>query len=135
MLLVAPLVYGLLRGPPGALFSLLGLFACGLPTYLFFRNGGMGGGDVKLFAALGAMTGPVMGTEILMISVLVACLQALVLVVRRRQLHQVASTSWQIAKNVFLPRSRQVQVDPDRLTALRLGPSVLVATVLVLVRT
>jgi prepilin peptidase CpaA len=132
MLILAPVYHWLVQGPNGALTSLLGILACGLPTYLFFRTGGMGGGDVKLFAGLGALAGPVMGAEILMFSVLLACLQALVLVIRRGQLRQVAVTSWQMAKNGFLPRSRQVPVDQAQLTALRLGPAILVGTLLAL---
>jgi prepilin peptidase CpaA len=45
-------------GVPGALFSLGGLVT-GLGLFLFFYlSGGIGAGDVKLMAAVGAMVGP-----------------------------------------------------------------------------
>lgn len=55
----AGLAFGLLTtGPRGGLFALAGL-ALGLALFLpFFLLGGLGAGDVKLLAALGAWLGP-----------------------------------------------------------------------------
>ena len=50
-------------GGRGALFAGLGVLICGATPLLFHRLGAMGGGDVKLFAALGALVGPGMGLE------------------------------------------------------------------------
>ncbi len=42
---------------PGIASSAAGFFVGGVPLYLFFAAGWMGGGDVKLMAAVGALTG------------------------------------------------------------------------------
>jgi prepilin peptidase CpaA len=42
----------------GALFSFLGALLCALPPFIAFVKRQMGGGDVKLFGAIGAMVGP-----------------------------------------------------------------------------
>ncbi len=53
--------YGGLRGI-GA--SLLGAFACGAVPFLAWRKGEMGGGDVKLFTAIGALVGLTFGFDV-----------------------------------------------------------------------
>ena len=54
-------VVGSLRGIG---FALLGAIACGLVPFLAWRKGEMGGGDVKLFAAIGALVGPALGFDV-----------------------------------------------------------------------
>lgn len=54
---LAPSSYGLAFGIEYALHSLAAGLLGGLVPYLLFRRGAMGGGDVKLFGALGAVTG------------------------------------------------------------------------------
>ena len=48
----------------GAGYALLGAVACGLIPFLAWKKGEMGGGDVKLFAAIGALVGPVAGFDV-----------------------------------------------------------------------
>lgn len=63
--------------------SLLGLLACGgamLVCYVFFP-GGVGGGDVKLLAMVGAFLGVMVGLEVMLWTfVLAACMALIVLV-------------------------------------------------------
>ncbi len=44
--------------------SLLGGIACGLIPFFAWKKGEMGGGDVKLFAAIGALVGPSVGFDV-----------------------------------------------------------------------
>jgi len=44
--------------------ALGGAFACGFIPFIAWKKGEMGGGDVKLFAALGAIMGPLMGFDV-----------------------------------------------------------------------
>jgi prepilin peptidase CpaA len=81
-LLLAGLVYhGVSHGAPGLADSLLGAllgFGILLP---FYALGGMGGGDVKLMAAVGAWLGLLPTFAVFLASSLVAGLYALILVV------------------------------------------------------
>jgi prepilin peptidase CpaA len=52
---------GLVRG---AGFALLGAFACGLIPFFAWKKREMGAGDVKLFAAIGALIGPSLGFDV-----------------------------------------------------------------------
>ncbi|MGB8332667.1 MAG: A24 family peptidase [Polyangiales bacterium] len=56
-IVLAPLLYGLAFGLGHAVHSVGAALLSGLVPYALFRRGAMGGGDVKLFAALGAITG------------------------------------------------------------------------------
>jgi prepilin peptidase CpaA len=93
----APLVHGWLSGPGALLRSLLALLLCGLVPYLMFRRGGMGGGDVKLFAAVGAVAGLGAGLQIELVSMLLACVWGLGLLVFRGDLLAVLRRALQIA--------------------------------------
>lgn len=55
---------GFSGGMRGLGYSLLGAVACGLIPFLAWKNGEMGGGDVKLFAAIGALVGPGFGFDV-----------------------------------------------------------------------
>lgn len=55
---------GFTGGLRGAGFALLGALACGLIPFLAWKKGEMGGGDVKLFAAIGALVGLTIGFDV-----------------------------------------------------------------------
>ncbi len=64
-------------------------FAMGLgPMLAVFLTGGVGGGDVKLMAAIGALTGWRFTLETLFLGLLVAVLMAMVILLRRRMAMQ-----------------------------------------------
>ncbi len=56
--------HGFLGGFRGVGFALLGAFACGIVPFFAWKKGEMGGGDVKLFAAIGALVGPAVGFDV-----------------------------------------------------------------------
>jgi prepilin peptidase CpaA len=79
---------GLTGGPApmqlGLMGSILG-FAMGFgPMLAVFLTGGIGGGDVKLMGAVGALTGWRFTLEALFLGLLVAVLMAVVILIRRR---------------------------------------------------
>jgi prepilin peptidase CpaA len=68
-LTLPPLVIGLVvhawsGGLPALVATLLAALGCFAPAYFLFVRGGLGGGDVKLFAALGAVLGFRAGLEV-----------------------------------------------------------------------
>jgi prepilin peptidase CpaA len=64
VLVLAIAGHGLALGWDGACLALLGALICGATPFLFHRLGAMGGGDVKLFAAIGALVGPSIGFDV-----------------------------------------------------------------------
>ncbi len=73
--IVLLLVCGVLRGiwEQKLLDGAIGLFACGVPILLLSvtpRHGDIGGGDVKLCAALGALLGPFNGSLVILIALM-----------------------------------------------------------------
>src|SRR5678815_4298059 len=54
----APIAHGLFFGFSALLDSVIGLLVCAIvPLFLYYRGEGMAGGDVKVFAAIGAVGG------------------------------------------------------------------------------
>ena len=132
-LLAAPLLYLMLRGAGGLTFSLAGALACGLVPYLLFRSGSMGGGDVKLLAALGAIGGPELGLELELMGLTVAAAYAIVLLAVRGQLGKTLLSSLFLAINIFLPARMRRPMPTTEMMPMRLGVPLFVGTVAALV--
>jgi prepilin peptidase CpaA len=75
---------GLLNGAPGLAQAVVGAFAAGFPAVLLFRLRAMGGGDVKLLAACGALIGPAAGFQLLLATALAGGGMALAMIAFRR---------------------------------------------------
>jgi prepilin peptidase CpaA len=129
-LLVAPLVYLLVGGPTALLSSLFGALVCAaVPALVFFASpAGMGGGDVKLLAAIGALAGAYLGIEIELYSFLAISAYALLLLAWRGQLRSALRNSVLTFLNLFLPRERRWPIVAESMTTLRLGGAILVAS-------
>jgi prepilin peptidase CpaA len=71
-------VLALVQHGASGIFFALGGFAVGFfPAFVLFALGGMGGGDVKLLGAIGAIAGAVAATETLILAFLIGGLFAL----------------------------------------------------------
>jgi prepilin peptidase CpaA len=128
-LLAALVLHFITQGAGGLALSLAGALVCGLVPYLLFRQGTMGGGDVKLLAALGALGGPEVGLEIELIGMTLAALYALAVLAWRGGLARTLLSSLWIVANVFLPASKRREIKQTELVALRLGVPLLLGTV------
>jgi prepilin peptidase CpaA len=128
-LLAAPLLYLFFQGAGGLLFSLAGALACGIIPYLMFRTGSMGGGDVKLLAALGALGGPQLGLEIEFLGMTIAAVYALALLAYRGGLAKTLIASLWLAINVFLPERMRRERPKTDMMPLRLGVPLFLGTV------
>ena len=129
-LFLVPIAYGVMFGSDQVLMSLTGLFGCGLFPYLLFRRKAMGGGDVKLFAALGAINGFSSGVQMFALIMLTAALQACFVLHNRKQLGTVLANMFQMCANLFRPKSQQRVLTRDGMTEMRLGPALLIGTLL-----
>ena len=130
VLIIAPLFEAVVGGLRGFVGSLLGIVICGLVPFIFHRVGAMGGGDVKLFAALGALGGPSIGLEIELLALSFAFFWGLMVLAYRGHLLRALGTSGVLVFNVFLPESRRRPVEPQELTSLRIGAAILAGTCL-----
>jgi prepilin peptidase CpaA len=99
--------------------------------YRVSRGTAIGGGDVKLFATLGALVGPTLGLEIQFSSfVLLGAIAITQLTFAGRLWRLLVSLGW-ILVNPFLPRHRRRVLAPDALTQMRMGPAIFLGAVLV----
>lgn len=73
-----------LEGSGGLALAVVGVFAAGFPALVLFRLRAMGGGDVKLLAACGALLGPSTGLELLLATAVVGGGMALATIALRR---------------------------------------------------
>ena len=103
-------------------FSLLGLVACGFVPLLLWRKGAMGGGDVKLFAALGALTLPRFGFEARLYVLVVASVLAPLKLIYRGHMLRTLSNLFEQLGNVFRKREQRKPLDPELVAWFRLGP-------------
>ena len=108
--------------------SILGAAAGGVLPWLLLRAGGMSGGDVKLFLALGAITGPGFAVHAVTYALVVALAQGLVLVARR---HAVRSTLRNVRALLNRPLARRANAEKTPLpamTTMRLAFSIFLGT-------
>jgi len=88
-----------LAGWTGLKGGLLGLLLAGGIFYLFFLLGGMGGGDVKLVAAVGAWAGTAQIGSILIVSAIAGGILAVGYMVVFRQMRQTLLNTVELVRN------------------------------------
>lgn len=129
-LVAAGLILAATSGSAALLFSAVGLGACALvPTLLYYlsHSKGIGGGDVKLFAALGALLGPTKGLEVEFGAFVLLASFALVRLAYRGQLFRVLQQSALLVLRPFLPKRLRRLPLQETLTELRMGPAIALA--------
>ncbi|MGB5694628.1 MAG: A24 family peptidase [Polyangiales bacterium] len=130
-IVLAPLAYGWASGPAHALHSLgAAILSAGVP-YLLFRRSAMGGGDVKLFAALGAVTGfdLLAGIEIQLAAFAVAMFVALGVLAWKGVLLRTLSSALTVALRPILPNRWRRTPCVELAAEIRMGVPILIATV------
>jgi len=129
VVLGAPLVYYAFLGQQALIVSLIGIFGCGIVPYMLFRSDAIGGGDVKLFAALGAVGGLQLGLEAELLGLGAASILALVMMAWRGALRRTLANVFRVATNPIVPKRMRAEVTHEMMTSMRLGFPVLVGTV------
>ena len=116
-------------GGSGLLLAMAGIFATALVPLLLFRFRAMGGGDVKLFAALGALLGAGSALEAEIVAFFLGALQGLVVWHRNGQLRQGLLQALTLAFPAELKkRILKTHILPPISTEIRLGPAIFAAT-------
>src|SRR5262249_55657192 len=90
---------------------------------------GMGGGDVKLFAAQGALCGSMIGIEAEFYAFLAAALFAPAWLLWQGKLWSTMKNSVALLINPLLPKEKRRELSPEQMTWLRFGPPICVGMI------
>lgn len=108
--------------------SLLGAVACAIVPAVLYRQDAIGGGDLKLLAAVGALLQPRLGLEAEMYSFFAAGLIAPAFLAYEGKLFRTIKNTILLAINPLLPKKKRRQIEPALLTWFRFGPAIFIGT-------
>lgn len=108
------------------------LLGAALPC-LLFGFGALGGGDVKLFAAIGVCVGPLPVLAIELYAHVVALCFVPFVLLREGKLLATLRGSALVLRNAMLPARLRVPLDPAQLSSFRFAPAILLAAIWVCV--
>ena len=136
----ATLVGVLLHVPRGIAGTGASVVGCALAAmlpwlmHLATRGAAIGGGDVKLFAALGALCGPMAGIEMEFLAFLTLAVFAVVRLAWAGRLLRMLCNVLRLIAVPFLPAQFRQPADSEAFTEMRMGPAIFVGVASVLVR-
>lgn len=111
-------------------YSVGGAALCAVVPLLLFRQSAIGGGDVKLLIALGAVLQPMKGVEAQMYGFFAGAILAPAWLAYQGKLFSSIKNAFFIGANFFLPKDKQRSVDAAALSWFRLGPAIFLGVVL-----
>jgi prepilin peptidase CpaA len=116
------------------LVALAGAALCSVIPALLFWKGGIGGGDVKLFAALGIICSPELGLLAQSYAFIVALLLAPAWLLYHGTLLKTLKQTFSLVSSPFRRKREGQQVAPEDLAWFRLGPAIFLGTLLAVSR-
>jgi prepilin peptidase CpaA len=108
----------------GVAFSIGGAAFCAAVPALAYRMGAIGGGDVKLFAAIGALCQPMIGLEIEVYAFVAAALIAPAKLAYQGVLLQTIGRSFALVINPLRKPENRKEIPSEVMTWFRLGPAI-----------
>jgi prepilin peptidase CpaA len=113
----------------GLAASLMGAACCAVLPLALFRSAGLGGGDVKLFAAMGALLGAMVGLHAETYAFVFGMVWALVVVAREGRLAATMGNVAALARAPMNEPAERREAARARMTAIRFGPAIFLGTV------
>ncbi len=109
-------------------FALAGALGCALVPLFMHWKGAIGGGDVKLFAALGAVLHPLAGLEAETYAFLAAMLLAPAKLAWEGTLLRTLAQTLSLVVNPLRKKVHRKAIPAEMVTWFRLGPAILIGT-------
>ena len=122
------MIAGLGAGVEQAAYSVAGALGCALVPMFMHRKGAMGGGDVKLFAALGAALHPLAGLEAETYAFVAAMLLAPAKLAWEGTLLRTVANTITLVVNPLRKEAQRKPLPKEMVTWFRLGPAVFLGT-------
>jgi prepilin peptidase CpaA len=97
---------------------------------MLYSKDAIGGGDVKLFAALGALCRPMIGVEAEMYGFFAAALIAPARLAYDGKLFRTLKNAALLMVNPFLPKDKKHAIEQEMMTWFRMGPAIFVGMVI-----
>ncbi|MFT3928078.1 MAG: A24 family peptidase [Myxococcales bacterium] len=133
--LLGIVVHSVSLGLEGMWIACLGCLFCFAPAYLLFARGALGGGDVKLFAGLGALLGPREGLELQLVSFVLVALYAVWTSGWHGRLWALMRASVQASLHLLAPARFTRPGGPEHASVeLPMGAAILMAVLLLCLR-
>ncbi|HWL89155.1 MAG TPA: A24 family peptidase [Polyangiaceae bacterium] len=111
-------------------YSLLGAVMCGIVPLLLFTKSAIGGGDVKLFIAIGALLQTMLGIEAEMYGFFAAALIAPARLAYEGKLLRTLKNAGALLINPFMPKEKKVLIEQEMMSWFRMGPAILLGVVI-----
>jgi prepilin peptidase CpaA len=105
-------------------YSIGGAALCALAPMIMYWQGAIGGGDIKLFAALGALCLPMIGIEVEMYAFVAAALIAPAQLAYKGVLLRTLRQTFTLVSNPFRKRENRQEIPEEMKTWFRLGPAI-----------
>ncbi len=125
-LVVGPLFWLLVGGlgPLGLellLQSLASILVCSLVPYLLWRRNALGGGDVKIVAAMGGLVHMKYGLEIVLAGLIASSIYAFLRLAWQGKLLRTLANSFFLALNPILPKAWRREIKREQMSYVRMG--------------
>jgi prepilin peptidase CpaA len=110
-----------------------GMVLCAAAPCFLYWKGAIGGGDVKLFAAIGAMCLPLAGLEMMTYAFIVATVLAGAKLAYQGVLLQTFGRSFALVANPLRKPEKRKEVPAELMTWFRMGPAIFLGAVVTVV--
>jgi prepilin peptidase CpaA len=126
--------HGLCEAFAGVATAAVGGALCGFIPYVLWRTGGLGGGDIKLFAALGALCGPRWGACAETYAFAAGLVYAAGILIAQRRLGPVLGNVRTMVSNGMRSKERRRPLAHEQMTPVKFAPAIFAGVCLAALR-